>query len=131
MEEKEVHWIKRAVSPLHKAGTKRASGELKASASTHYLTNLTDKLKTHMHNRHKLGSADLPQATITIAGRSSTTPHSPLPLTPLPVWNLTNPPHAMLPTPPDTTASSKPHDPPSQLANKEINNSSGITQRSP
>eukprot|EP00983_Pelagomonas_calceolata_P089131 1157280-Pelagomonas_calceolata.AAC.12 len=25
---------------------------------THYLTNLTDKLKTHMHNRHKLGSAD-------------------------------------------------------------------------
>eukprot|EP00983_Pelagomonas_calceolata_P112731 1159912-Pelagomonas_calceolata.AAC.7 len=25
---------------------------------THYLTILTDKLKTHMRNRHKLGSAD-------------------------------------------------------------------------
>eukprot|EP00983_Pelagomonas_calceolata_P009697 313745-Pelagomonas_calceolata.AAC.1 len=25
---------------------------------THYLTNLTDKLTTHMHNRHKLASAD-------------------------------------------------------------------------
>eukprot|EP00983_Pelagomonas_calceolata_P056027 1144415-Pelagomonas_calceolata.AAC.1 len=25
---------------------------------THYLTNLTDKLRTHMQNRHKLGSAD-------------------------------------------------------------------------
>eukprot|EP00983_Pelagomonas_calceolata_P007023 228560-Pelagomonas_calceolata.AAC.1 len=28
------------------------------SALIHYLTNLTDKLTTHMHKRHKLGSAD-------------------------------------------------------------------------
>eukprot|EP00983_Pelagomonas_calceolata_P021521 673903-Pelagomonas_calceolata.AAC.1 len=36
------------------------NGELQNSrtAPTHYLTNLTDKLKTQMHKRHKLGSAD-------------------------------------------------------------------------
>eukprot|EP00983_Pelagomonas_calceolata_P006846 222972-Pelagomonas_calceolata.AAC.1 len=28
------------------------------TAPTHYLTNLTDKLKSHLHKRHKLGSAD-------------------------------------------------------------------------
>eukprot|EP00983_Pelagomonas_calceolata_P061542 1146871-Pelagomonas_calceolata.AAC.1 len=29
MKEKETHWLKRAISPLHhKAGTKRASGDL-------------------------------------------------------------------------------------------------------
>eukprot|EP00983_Pelagomonas_calceolata_P064354 1148087-Pelagomonas_calceolata.AAC.1 len=28
------------------------------TALTHHLTNLTDKLETHMHKRHKLGSAD-------------------------------------------------------------------------
>eukprot|EP00983_Pelagomonas_calceolata_P030154 945108-Pelagomonas_calceolata.AAC.1 len=28
------------------------------TAPTHYLTNLTDKRKTHMHKRHELGSAD-------------------------------------------------------------------------
>eukprot|EP00983_Pelagomonas_calceolata_P102380 1158799-Pelagomonas_calceolata.AAC.3 len=27
--------------------------------SSHYLTNLNDKVKAHMHKKHKLGSADI------------------------------------------------------------------------
>eukprot|EP00983_Pelagomonas_calceolata_P102265 1158786-Pelagomonas_calceolata.AAC.14 len=41
--------------PQNNSGEQRCS----RTATPLYLTNLKDKLKTHMHNKHKLGSADI------------------------------------------------------------------------
>eukprot|EP00983_Pelagomonas_calceolata_P040602 1137683-Pelagomonas_calceolata.AAC.3 len=72
------------------------------TAPTHYLTNLTDKLQTHMHKRHRLSSADT-------SGHYYNS------------WQGLN--YATQPAPPNTSVSSEAHNPPSQLANKEISNS--------
>eukprot|EP00983_Pelagomonas_calceolata_P127660 1161428-Pelagomonas_calceolata.AAC.3 len=69
---------------------------------THYFTNLTDKLKNRMHNRHKLGSAD----TSGFYYNS---------------WKRLN--YTIQPTSLNTTVSPEAHKPPFQLANKEISNS--------
>eukprot|EP00983_Pelagomonas_calceolata_P124713 1161134-Pelagomonas_calceolata.AAC.1 len=70
------------------------------TAPTHYLNNLTDKLETH--RRHKLSSADT-------SGYYYIS------------WQRLN--YAIQPTPPNTTANVNAHNPPFQLANKEISNS--------
>eukprot|EP00983_Pelagomonas_calceolata_P006917 225619-Pelagomonas_calceolata.AAC.1 len=60
------YWLSLKSSPgsnseLHHSRTAR-------TAPTHYLTNLTDKLKTHMHKNIGLALLTL-QATFTTAGR--------------------------------------------------------------
>eukprot|EP00983_Pelagomonas_calceolata_P077088 1153703-Pelagomonas_calceolata.AAC.2 len=72
------------------------------TAPTHYLTNLADKLKTHMHKKHKLGSADT-------SGYFYNS------------WQRLN--NTIRPTSLNTTVSSEAHIPPTQLADKEISNS--------
>eukprot|EP00983_Pelagomonas_calceolata_P048508 1141068-Pelagomonas_calceolata.AAC.1 len=69
------------------------------TAPTHYLTNLADKLKTHMLKRHKRSSADT-------SGYYYNS------------WQRLN--YTIWPTPQNTTVSSQAHNPPSHLANKEI-----------
>eukprot|EP00983_Pelagomonas_calceolata_P005203 169951-Pelagomonas_calceolata.AAC.1 len=80
------------------------------AAPIHYLTYLEGKLKTHMHKRHKLGSAD----------HSGYYYNS---------WQRLD--YAIRPTPPYTTVSSEADDPPSQLANKKSAIPFKLTQSSP
>ena len=65
----------------------------------HYLANLSDKLKTHMHKKHKLGSADTSRYHYQR-------------------WQKLND-----ATPPTINANTEAHNPITQLANKEISNS--------
>eukprot|EP00983_Pelagomonas_calceolata_P066456 1149052-Pelagomonas_calceolata.AAC.2 len=67
----------------------------------HYLTNLNDKLRLHMHKNHKLGSAD------TSSYHSNS-------------WQRVN--YAIKPNSPVTTANIEAHKPNCQLANKEVIN---------
>eukprot|EP00983_Pelagomonas_calceolata_P025581 803429-Pelagomonas_calceolata.AAC.1 len=69
---------------------------------THYLTNLNDKLKAHMHKKHKLGSADA-------SGYHYNS------------WQRLN--YAIQPTSLVTTANIEAHNPTCQLANKEASSS--------
>jgi hypothetical protein len=89
-----IYWLSLKTSSLRDDGIHRSH-----AFPMHYLTNLNDKLKAHMHKKHKLGSADT----------SGHHYHR---------WQKLN--DAI---PPTTIANTESRNPTSQLANKEISNS--------
>eukprot|EP00983_Pelagomonas_calceolata_P031998 1003883-Pelagomonas_calceolata.AAC.1 len=48
------YWLSLDTSRAQNNGMHRSH-----TSSIHYLTNLNDKFKAHMHKKHKLGSADI------------------------------------------------------------------------
>eukprot|EP00983_Pelagomonas_calceolata_P002817 93040-Pelagomonas_calceolata.AAC.1 len=92
----DLHWL-----TLKSSYERNGDPHHSHTAPTHRLTNLTYKLKKHLHKRHKLDPADTSGCYYNSGQRLNYTTQ---------------------PSPPNTTANMKSHNPPSQLAidNKEI-----------